>query len=57
VRREVDKLINRVLDDDQGCLAYKLGLVRKAVGGMEIDPCLEDLVVRLLEFLRRDSKT
>lgn len=51
----VDQLINRILDDDQGYLAYKLGLVREAVDGVEIDSRLEDLVNRFLQFLHREG--
>jgi len=47
----VDQLINRVLDDEEGYLAYKLGLVREAVDGMEIDDRLTGLVNRLLAFI------
>jgi len=33
------------------------GREHRAEGHMEIDPCLEDLMFRMLEFLRRDLKT
>jgi len=51
----VDQLINRVLDDEEGYLAYKLGLVREAVDGMEIDDRLTGLVSRFLAFLGREG--
>lgn len=50
-------MIKRVLDGNQGYLAYKRSLVGKAVDGMEIDPCLEDLAFRMLAFLKSDLRT
>ena len=48
---DVDLLLNAVLDDERGYYAYKLGLVKEAVDGIEIDADQYTVLQQFLTFL------
>ena len=48
---DVDLLLNAVLDDERGYYAYKLGLVKEVVDGVEIDEAQYDMLQQFLYFL------
>jgi hypothetical protein len=52
---EVDRLINEILDDEMGYYAFKLNLVRETVDGVEVNVRQEDVVIRFLQFLKREG--
>jgi hypothetical protein len=48
---DVDLLLNTVFDDERGYYAYKLGLVKEVVDGVEINGDHYDVLQQFLDFL------
>lgn len=51
---EVDRLLNDILDDENGYYAYKTGLVKEVVDGVEVDQGQFDVLKRFLIFLNKE---
>jgi hypothetical protein len=51
---DVDRLLNNILDDNNGYYAYKVGVVRETVDGVEIDEQLRQTLNRFLNFLKTE---
>jgi hypothetical protein len=53
---DVDRLLNEVLDDENGYYAYKIGLVKECVDGVEIDAGQFAVFSRFITFLKKDQQ-
>ncbi len=51
---EVDRLLNDILDNENGYYAYKTGLVKEVVDGVEVDQGQFDVLKRFLIFLNKE---
>jgi len=51
----VDRLLNEILDDENGYYAYKIGLVKEIVDGIEIDHRLYDIFSKFISFLKMNQ--
>jgi len=49
---EVDRLLNDIFDDKNGLHAYKIGLVKETVDGVEIDHTQNNILRQFLLFLQ-----
>lgn len=49
---DVDRLLNEILDDKNGYYAYKIGLVKERIDGIEIDDRQYSVFGRFVAFLK-----
>ncbi|MBN2256143.1 MAG: hypothetical protein JW736_10575 [Deltaproteobacteria bacterium] len=53
---DVDRLLNEILDDENGYYAYKIGLVKESVDGVEIDDRQYGVFSRFISFLKKNQQ-
>ncbi len=53
---DVDRLLNEILDDENGYYAYKIGLVKEIVDGIEIDSPQYDIFSKFISFLKTNQQ-
>ncbi|HEU20477.1 MAG TPA: hypothetical protein ENO00_14065 [Deltaproteobacteria bacterium] len=53
---DVDRLLNEIFDDENGYYAYKIGLVKEIVDGIEIDSRQYDMFCKFISFLKTNQQ-
>jgi hypothetical protein len=52
---QVDSLLNDILDDQNGYFAYKIGLMKEVVDGVNIDKDKVTVLKRFLNYLKKEN--
>lgn len=52
---QVDSLLNDILDDQNGYFAYKIGLMKEVVDGVNIDQDQVTILMRFLNYLKTEK--